>query len=142
MISDQSHSAIIRFSQNEYYIMRTLVKNYYRISQKEPWPSYYFFECFYFRNHKLNMTMYFILLLSSCLFSYTSTLYFHMGETEKKCFIEEIPDETMVTGKYRTQLYDSATKAYLPASPGIGMHVEVSSLSAQEYWGMELFGSE
>lgn len=25
-------------------------------------------------------------------------LYFHMGETEKKCFIEEIPDETMVTG--------------------------------------------
>ena len=35
---------------------------------------------------------------------YTSTcyaLYFHMGETEKKCFIEEIPDETMVTGKNR-----------------------------------------
>lgn len=27
-------------------------------------------------------------------------LYFHMGETEKKCFIEEIPDETMVTGEY------------------------------------------
>ena len=27
-----------------------------------------------------------------------SSLYFHMGETEKKCFIEEIPDETMVTG--------------------------------------------
>ena len=26
-------------------------------------------------------------------------LYFHMGETEKKCFLEEIPDETMVTGK-------------------------------------------
>ena len=26
------------------------------------------------------------------------SLYFHMGETEKKCFIEEIPDETMVTG--------------------------------------------
>lgn len=26
------------------------------------------------------------------------TLYFHIGETEKKCFIEEIPDETMVIG--------------------------------------------
>lgn len=26
-------------------------------------------------------------------------LYFHIGETEKKCFIEEIPDETMVIGK-------------------------------------------
>ena len=29
-----------------------------------------------------------------------SALYFHMGETEKKCFLEEIPDETMVTGTY------------------------------------------
>lgn len=26
-------------------------------------------------------------------------LYFHIGETERKCFIEEIPDETMVTGE-------------------------------------------
>lgn len=48
-----------------------------------------------------------------------------MGETEKKCFIEEIPDETMVTGKYRTQLYDDHSNDYMPASPGIGMHVEV-----------------
>lgn len=27
-----------------------------------------------------------------------SALYFHIQETEKKCFIEEIPDQTMVTG--------------------------------------------
>ena len=26
-------------------------------------------------------------------------LYFHIGETEKKCFIEDIPDDTMVVGK-------------------------------------------
>ena len=26
-------------------------------------------------------------------------LYFHIAETERKCFIEEIPDETMVIGK-------------------------------------------
>ncbi len=30
---------------------------------------------------------------------FTTALYFHIGETEKKCFIEEIPDETMVVGK-------------------------------------------
>jgi hypothetical protein len=30
---------------------------------------------------------------------FTSGLYFHIAETERKCFIEEIPDETMVTGK-------------------------------------------
>ena len=35
----------------------------------------------------------------------------------------------VVTGKYRTQLYDEDTSTYLPASPGIGMHVEVSPLA-------------
>jgi len=30
---------------------------------------------------------------------YSSALYFHIGETEKKCFIEDIPDETMVVGE-------------------------------------------
>ena len=34
----------------------------------------------------------FILLLPV----FSSGLYFHIGETERKCFIEEIPDETMV----------------------------------------------
>ena len=29
-------------------------------------------------------------------------LYFHIAETERKCFIEEIPDETMVIGKSLT----------------------------------------
>jgi hypothetical protein len=32
------------------------------------------------------------------LFGLSSGLYFHIAETERKCFIEEIPDETMVTG--------------------------------------------
>ena len=31
----------------------------------------------------------------------SSGLYFHIGETERKCFIEEIPDETMVTGNFK-----------------------------------------
>lgn len=52
-------------------------------------------------------------------------LYFHIGETEKKCFIEEIPDETMVIGKYRTQLWDKQTSSFLPSTPGLGMHVEI-----------------
>lgn len=52
-------------------------------------------------------------------------LYFHIGETEKKCFIEEIPDETMVIGNYKTQLYDKKSNNFMPSSPGIGMHVEI-----------------
>jgi hypothetical protein len=52
-------------------------------------------------------------------------LYFHIKETEKKCFIEEVPDETLVVGKYKVQIFDKESNQYLPTSPGIGMHVEV-----------------
>ena len=58
--------------------------------------------------------------LSSC-----SALYFHIGETERKCFIEEIPDETTVIVNYKVELYDPRSGGFMPSSPGIGMHVEV-----------------
>lgn len=38
------------------------------------------------------------LMLLFAWLSPSQALYFHIGETEKKCFIEEIPDETMVIG--------------------------------------------
>ncbi|XP_013418080.1 transmembrane emp24 domain-containing protein eca-like [Lingula anatina] len=52
-------------------------------------------------------------------------LYFHIGETEKKCFIEEIPDETMVVGNYKVEIFDRSQNAFLPTGGGLGMHVEV-----------------
>ena len=45
----------------------------------------------------------FVLFLS--FICYTSALYFHIGETEKKCFIEDIPDETMVVGETVRRVY-------------------------------------
>lgn len=59
------------------------------------------------------------LLLLLCFAARGGALYFHIGETEKKCFIEEIPDETMVIGNYRTQLYDKQREEYQPATPGL-----------------------
>ena len=35
-------------------------------------------------------------LLQTCL---VHSLYFHIKETERKCFIEEVPDETLVVGE-------------------------------------------
>ncbi|VDM72682.1 unnamed protein product [Strongylus vulgaris] len=68
------------------------------------------------------------LFLLACVLAACQALYFHIAETEKKCFIEEIPDETMtvcsVTGNYKVQLYDPNTKGY-GDYPNIGMHVEV-----------------
>ncbi|XP_015786896.1 transmembrane emp24 domain-containing protein eca [Tetranychus urticae] len=66
----------------------------------------------------LTLFLVFIIQLADC-------LYFHIGETERKCFIEEIPDETLVVGNYKCQLFDPQTGGYMPSSPGIGMHVEV-----------------
>lgn len=58
-------------------------------------------------------------------FVFVNGLYFHIPETEKKCFIEEIPDETMVIGHYKVQLFDPNTKGY-GDYPSIGMHVEIT----------------
>ncbi|KAF5301519.1 hypothetical protein FQR65_LT08822 [Abscondita terminalis] len=46
-----------------------------------------------------------ILFVISTIHSATA-LYFHIGETERKCFIEEIPDETNVIINYKVELYD------------------------------------
>lgn len=39
------------------------------------------------------------------LINVTDALYFHIGETERKCFIEEIPDETNVIGNSANILF-------------------------------------
>lgn len=38
-----------------------------------------------------------LLLLASALA--VNGLYFHISETERKCFIEEVPAETMIVGR-------------------------------------------
>ncbi|XP_012268773.1 transmembrane emp24 domain-containing protein eca [Athalia rosae] len=67
----------------------------------------------------------FILVLSVLFFECSTGLYFHIGETERKCFIEEIPDETTVLVNYKVELYDLRSGGFMPSSPGVGMHVEV-----------------
>ncbi|KAL2722738.1 transmembrane emp24 domain-containing protein eca [Vespula squamosa] len=66
-----------------------------------------------------------IFLLFCVFFEYGTGLYFHIGETERKCFIEEIPDETKVLVHYKVELYDPRSDGFMQSSPGIGMHVEI-----------------
>jgi p24 family protein alpha len=60
------------------------------------------------------------------LVQHVESLFFEMGEKETKCFVEEIPEETMVVGKYNTQLFDDKSNEWQRSAPGMGMHVEVS----------------
>ena len=76
-----------------------------------------------------------LLFYFSILIGYSSSIYFHIPETERKCFIEEIPDETMVMSRYKVQLYDPNTKAY-GDYPTIGMHVEVKDPEEKVCFGL------
>lgn len=58
-----------------------------------------FLESGYMMVLKMKLMLGAFLFLNVC-YSLVSALYFHIGETEKKCFIEEIPDETMIIGQY------------------------------------------
>ena len=84
------------------------------------------FDCIRYQHINMSRQLYLILIFSLFqLVNISSALYFHISETERKCFIEEIPDETLVIGKYKVELFDEKTNNYLPSTPGIGMHVEV-----------------
>lgn len=48
------------------------------------------------------------LILAFCAWQTTHGLYFHIAETERKCFIEEIPDETTVMSEYYFLIIDRA----------------------------------
>lgn len=64
-------------------------------------------------------------LLFCILIEYGNGLYFHIAETERKCFLEEIPDETNVLVHYKVELYDPRSDGFMPTKQGIGMHVEI-----------------
>jgi hypothetical protein len=42
-----------------------------------------------------------------------------------------VPDETLVVGKYKVQIFDKDSNQYQPTPAGIGMHVEVKDPEQQ-----------
>lgn len=64
-------------------------------------------------------------LVLCCVVLSALALHFDIQETEVRCFIEEVPDETIVVGKYKTQaMREDGT--FAETSPGTGIHVEVT----------------
>ncbi|XP_067839624.1 transmembrane emp24 domain-containing protein 11-like [Heptranchias perlo] len=63
--------------------------------------------------------------------SLSFALYFQQGEREEKCIIEDIPGDTLVTGRYKIQLWDFATHDFLPSAPGLGLFVNVKGPEEQ-----------
>ena len=49
-------------------------------------------------------------LFLAVLLSVARALYFEINERDKKCFIEELPDDTQMIGKYLVQVFDKNEK--------------------------------
>eukprot|EP00037_Helgoeca_nana_P015340 m.143294 g.143294 ORF g.143294 m.143294 type:complete len:220 (+) comp22974_c0_seq1:23-682(+) len=89
------------------------------------------------------MGMWWVAAVVAAMLPSTSGLYFHIKESEVKCFIEEVPDETMVTGKYRVQKpnADGTFSDGEDGSQGIGMHVKIKDPTGDVVMDKDYAGS-
>uniref|UniRef100_A0A2K5C8F4 GOLD domain-containing protein n=1 Tax=Aotus nancymaae TaxID=37293 RepID=A0A2K5C8F4_AOTNA len=60
-------------------------------------------------------------------FPFSTAFYFHAGEREEKCLIEDLPSDTLVTGTLKVQQWDTGRHAFLESAPGLGMFVTVTT---------------
>ncbi|XP_052055271.1 transmembrane emp24 domain-containing protein 11 isoform X2 [Apodemus sylvaticus] len=60
-------------------------------------------------------------------FSFSAAFYFHAGEREEKCIIEDIPSDTLITGTFKIQQWDIGRQDFLESAPGLGMFVTVTT---------------
>ncbi|XP_073343621.1 transmembrane emp24 domain-containing protein 9-like [Pagrus major] len=68
---------------------------------------------------RMRSSLFLTVLFLNVFYSFVSSLYFHIGDTERKCFIQEIPDDTMIIGNFQTHLDKD-----LPANQNLRMLVE------------------
>ncbi|XP_054982964.1 transmembrane emp24 domain-containing protein 9-like [Sorex araneus] len=50
-----------------------------------------------------------------------AAVYLEVGELEEKCFIQEIPEGTVVIGNYKTELYDPVVRKFQPSPQWINL---------------------
>lgn len=56
----------------------------------------------------------------------THGLYFHLFGTERRCFVEELPKDTMVVGNYKAERWsEEQQRWYEDTTFGIDIHVMV-----------------
>ncbi|CAG8467417.1 6047_t:CDS:2 [Ambispora leptoticha] len=89
----------------------------------------------YVRERKFkNNSLLLIITIIVCLLSYkaptTTALYFYLEGTEQKCFIEELPKDTLVVGNYKAELWSEDQKGFYE-NPDLGIQITVDELLAQ-----------
>jgi len=54
-------------------------------------------------------------------------LYFHIYRSERKCFIEEMPEDTIFHGIYDVKISQPGTQNFVDTPSGFGMYVDVTN---------------
>ncbi|KAI0924671.1 hypothetical protein AcW1_006723 [Taiwanofungus camphoratus] len=67
------------------------------------------------------------LCLLLCVVATTNALHFYLDTNEKRCFVEELPTETIVEGHYRALEWSEKDQTYV-GNPELGILVEVDEL--------------
>jgi len=68
-----------------------------------------------------------LLALSTC----ARALHFYLDADEKRCFVEELPSDTVVEGHYRALEWDEAKNVYV-ARDELGIQVDVDEMATDE----------
>jgi len=72
-------------------------------------------------------------LISLCIFLYFSTtaqsLHFYLDASERRCFIEELPTDTVVEAHYRALEWSKDQQAYVN-NPNLGIQVDVEEMES------------
>ena len=71
------------------------------------------------------MSFFHTALVFTSLLAFASGLFFHINEGEQKCFLEEVPDDTMIVGIYKVEMFDPRENQFIPTESGFGMQVEI-----------------
>ncbi|KJE94334.1 hypothetical protein CAOG_04993 [Capsaspora owczarzaki ATCC 30864] len=62
-----------------------------------------------------------LVLVAACAPRGSDALYFLVSESDRKCFLEELPSDTVVKVKYELEAYDEELERFMP-SPTTGLH--------------------
>ncbi|KIY48134.1 hypothetical protein FISHEDRAFT_43856 [Fistulina hepatica ATCC 64428] len=73
----------------------------------------------------------FILSWTVLLATTANALHFYLDANEKRCFIEELPTDTVVEGSYRALEWDDSKQAYVE-NPDLSIYVEVEEMDTGE----------
>ncbi|EIM21399.1 hypothetical protein WALSEDRAFT_60407 [Wallemia mellicola CBS 633.66] len=65
-----------------------------------------------------------VLLILLILIEFTQCLHFYMESNDRRCFLEEVPADTLVSGKYKAEEYDQDKREWVTAN-SLGVLIQV-----------------